>query len=75
MKRRIPSAEYDWEEQLNDPWTFQNAREHLDGWKVNHNPILSSKFLLELDRELGPITIPHKYRRLDEVTILDNDSH
>lgn len=66
MKRGIPSAEYDWEEQLNDPWKFQNAREYLDGWQVNHNPIFSSKFLMELDRELGPISIPHKHRRFIE---------
>lgn len=63
---RHPSDEYDWEEELSDPWNWNNAHEHLDGWKVNHNPTAASKYLMELGREFGPITIPHRIRRISK---------
>ncbi|MGI6149003.1 MAG: hypothetical protein GX195_12295 [Firmicutes bacterium] len=63
MEHRSPAEEYECDEQLDDPWNWQDAHAHLDGWKLNHNPSFSSKYLLELGRDFGPISIPHRNRR------------
>lgn len=62
MERRS-SAAYEWEEQLADPWNWNDVHAHLDGWKLNHNPSASPRCFLEFGRDLGPITIPHRNRR------------
>ncbi|HHT73491.1 MAG TPA: hypothetical protein GX008_07240 [Firmicutes bacterium] len=63
MEFRSPEEAYEWEEQLADPWQWNDAHAHLDGWKLNHNPSVSPRCLMELGRDFGPITIPHRNRR------------
>ena len=59
--------EYKWrqaelEDQLECPWRWASVDYYLEGWTMNKNPIWEDKFLLEIGKELGPISIPHRHR-------------
>lgn len=66
MDRRNSTEAYEWEEQLADPWNWNDSHVHLDGWRLNHNPSVSARYFYELGREFGPITIPHRNRRFGQ---------
>ncbi|NLM41794.1 MAG: hypothetical protein GX199_05740 [Firmicutes bacterium] len=53
----------DLEEQLVFPWAWaKDTYRHVDGWELNQNRIAADKYLLEMGREYGPTTIPHRRR-------------
>lgn len=63
MEHELGWRRADLEEQLNLPWEWLSAHyQHLEGWQINKNKFTEDKYLYELGREFGPITIPHRYR-------------
>ncbi|HPT84262.1 MAG TPA: hypothetical protein PLM25_10245 [Limnochordia bacterium] len=53
----------DLEEQLAFPWDWaKDSYRHVDGWELNQNRMHTDKFLLELGKEHGPTTVPHRRR-------------
>lgn len=42
-------------------WLHQHYR-HLDGWDMNKNSITKAQYLVEMAKDLGPMTIPHRQR-------------
>jgi hypothetical protein len=53
----------DLEEQLIIPWDWAwESYRHADGWELNRNRIGIDKYLVEMGKELGPTTIPHRRR-------------
>ncbi len=63
MEHDLERRRFDFEEQLVSPWDFAYlSYRHLDGWEINKNRISRDKYLLEVGKELGPITLPHWQR-------------
>jgi len=50
------------EEQLNLPWEWTGHHHYLDGWAINDNRPIKDTYLLEISRELGAISLPHRHR-------------
>lgn len=63
MDHELRRQRIDLEEQLSFPWDWSIANyRHLDGWELNINRLLKDKFLQEMGKEFGPLTIPHRKR-------------
>lgn len=53
----------DLEEQLAFPWDWaKDSYRHVDGWELNQNRIGFDKHLLEMGKDYGPATVPHRRR-------------
>lgn len=63
MEHKLNCQKIDFEEQFPFPWewTLTHYR-HLDGWELNKNRFFKDKYLVEMAKEFGPITIPHRKR-------------
>ncbi len=63
MDHKLQWRKADLEEQLDFPWEWVNAQyRNLDGWNINKNRISKDKYLQEMSKDFGPITIPHRER-------------
>ncbi|HHY14993.1 MAG TPA: hypothetical protein GX521_02840 [Firmicutes bacterium] len=61
--KRQKRADIDLREQLNWPWAWSGASYRcLDGWEINKNRVARDKHLMEMGRDFGPFTIPHRNR-------------
>lgn len=62
MDHELRKQQADLEEQLLDPWSWLDNKQQLEGWKLNNNKHRPDRYLLEMGKELGAITIPHNKR-------------
>ncbi|HHT43380.1 MAG TPA: hypothetical protein GX014_08290 [Firmicutes bacterium] len=63
MDHGLEKRKVDLEEQLVFPWDWARAHyRHVDGWDLNQNRMNTDKYLQEMGREYGPMTIPHRQR-------------
>lgn len=50
------------EEQFEIPWEWTGHHHYLDGWEINRNRLIKDSYLEEIGKELGAISLPHRYR-------------
>jgi len=63
QKHQAEKRKVDLQEQLAFPWDWaKESYRQADGWELNKNRLSTDKYLLELGREHGPTTIPHRRR-------------
>ncbi|NLJ79963.1 MAG: hypothetical protein GX335_02945 [Firmicutes bacterium] len=62
MEHEFKWRRVDLEEDLKCLWDWCSAEHYLDGWKINTNRISKDDYLLEIGKDLGPISVPHRHR-------------
>ena len=63
QRHHAEKRQVDLQEQLAFHWDWaKESYRQADGWELNKNRLSTDKYLLELGREYGPTTIPHRRR-------------
>ncbi len=67
MEHELKRHKAELAELLESPWEWVSLDHYLDGWAINKNRIFQDKFLLEIGKELGPISLPHRHRHFGKL--------